>query len=169
MDIRKTVRLSMLLALSIVLSLIESYIPIIGNIIPGVKLGIANAVVILVIYLYSFKDALFLSVTRVILVGMIRTGLINIIFMFSLAGALFSITFMTLAKRYTKLSIIGVSIIGAIMHSVGQILVIIIHTQTLNIIYFLPVLLFFSIPTGIIVGMAANEVIKIYKDLNYNK
>ena len=99
MNLRKTVRIAMLLALSIVLGLIESSIPIINNIIPGIKLGIVNAVVIIVLYLYGFKEALFLSITRVFLLGMIRTGLFNIIFFFSLSGALFSLIFMSLSKN----------------------------------------------------------------------
>ncbi len=165
MELRKTVRLSMLLALSIVLSLIESYIPIVGSIIPGVKLGLANAVIILVIYFYSFKDALFLSITRVLLLGIIRTGLFNIIFFFSLNGALFSIVTMYIAKRFTKLSIVGVSIIGSLSHSVGQIVIVIIFLNNLNIIFYLPYLLLFSIPTGIIVGLTAKEVLSLYQKL----
>ena len=162
MDIRKTVRIAMLLALSIVLSLIESSIPIISNIIPGVKLGLVNAVVILVIYLYGFKEALFLSITRVFLIGIIRTGLFNIIFFFSLSGALFSIIAMVLCKKFTPLSIIGISIVGSIMHSIGQIIIAIIFLNNINIIFYLPYLLIFSIPTGIIIGITAKEVLRLY-------
>ncbi len=165
MDLRKTVKLSMLLALSIVLSLIESYIPVVGSIIPGVKLGLANAVVILVIYLYGFKDALFLSLSRVLIIGIMRTGLFNIIFFFSLSGAVLSVVFMFLCKKMTKLSVVGVSIIGAIMHSVGQILVVIIYMNNVNIVFYLPYLIIFSIPTGIIVGLTAKEFLRINKTL----
>ncbi len=165
MDLRKTVRLAMLLALSIVLGLIESTIPIIGNIIPGAKLGMVNAVILIVLYIYGFKEAFFLSITRVFLLGMIRTGLFNIIFFFSLSGALLSLVFMYLAKRFTPLSIVGISVIGSITHSIGQVLAAIIFLNNHNIIFYLPYLLILSIPTGIIVGLIAKEVLKYYKGL----
>jgi heptaprenyl diphosphate synthase len=154
----------MLLALSVVLNLIESAIPFIGNIIPGIKLGLANTIVIFVIYMYGFKEAIFLSITRVLLVGILRTGLFNMIFMFSLSGAIFSVISMFIAKKYTKLSVVGVSILGAIMHSIGQIIIAIFMLNS-NIIFYLPYLLILSVPTGIIVGLAAKEVLTFYKAL----
>ena len=163
MEIRKTTKLSMLLALSIVLSIIESFIPILNGIVPGIKLGLANAIIIIVIYLYSFKDALYVSILRVILVGVLRTGLFSISFFFSISGALLSITMMNLCKKFTKLSIVGISIIGAISHSIGQIIIAIIFLNNANVIYYLPYLLILSIPTGIIVGMSSKQVIEYYK------
>ncbi len=165
MELRKITKLSMLLALSVVLNLVESCIPIIGGIIPGIKLGLANVIIIFVIYVFGFKEALFLSITRVFLVGILRSGLFNIIFFFSLIGALFSLVFMTLVKKYTKLSIVGISVIGSITHSIGQILVAIIGLNTINIIFYLPYLLILSIPTGIIVGLISKKILNIYKDL----
>jgi heptaprenyl diphosphate synthase len=163
MDIKKITTISMLLALSIVFSIVESMIPIISGIIPGVKLGLANTVIIFVIYMYSFKDALFVSILRVFLVGLLRTGLFNITFFFSLSGALFSIIIMYFMKKYTKLSIIGVSVMGAIFHSIGQILIGIILLNTISLIYYLPYILLFSIPTGIVVGMASKTVLSYYR------
>jgi heptaprenyl diphosphate synthase len=164
MEIKKISNLSMLLALSIVFSIIESFIPIIGGIIPGVKLGLANTVIIFVIYMYSFKDALFISILRVFLVGLLRTGLFNITFFFSLAGAFLSIIVMYLMKKYTKLSVVGVSVMGALFHSIGQVLMGMIILKTTSLIYYLPYILLFSIPTGIIVGMVSKTVLSYYKD-----
>ena len=165
MELRKLTQLSMLLALSVVLNIFESMIPILGNIIPGSKLGLANVVVLFVIYLYGFKDALFLSFMRVILVGILRTGLFNIVFAFSLGGAVLSVIAMYLAHRFTKLSVIGVSIIGAIFHSIGQVTMAIIGLHTPNIIFYLPYLLLLSVPTGIVVGLIAKKVIDLYKKI----
>ncbi len=165
MDIRKTVRLAMLLSLSIVLSIIESSLPFISSLVPGVKLGLTNVVVILVVYIYGFKEALFLSLMRVLLVSAIRTGLFNIIFFFSLNGALYSLIFMTLGKRFSPLSIVGVSILGSIAHAIGQIIIAIIFLNNINLLYYLPVLLVLSIPTGIIIGMIAKEVLRLYQPL----
>lgn len=164
MEIKKISNLSMLLALSIVFSIIESFIPVIGGIIPGVKLGLANTVIIFVIYMYSFKDALFISILRVFLVGLLRTGLFNITFFFSLAGAFLSVFVMYLMKKYTKLSVVGISVMGALFHSIGQILMGMLILKTMSLIYYLPYILIFSIPTGIIVGMASKTVLSYYKD-----
>ncbi len=162
MNIRKITMLSMLLALSAVLNIIESTIPILSSMIPGVKLGLANTIVIFAIYMFTFKDAMYISVGRVFLVGLIRTGLFSLSFFFSLSGSILSTIAMYLTKRYTSLSIVGVSIVGALAHSIGQILIAIFMLKTLNVIFYLPYILFFSIPTGIIVGMAANKVLTFY-------
>ncbi len=161
MDTRKLVRLSMLLSLSIVLSILEGMIPVVGSIIPGIKLGLANVVIVFILYMYSFKEALYVSILRILIVGILRTGLFSIMFFFSLSGALMSIIFMILFKKM-RLSIIGVSIAGSIAHSIGQIIVAIIFLNNINIIYYLPYLLLLSIPTGIVVGISAKEVIKYF-------
>lgn len=166
MDIRKITKISMLLAISIVLSIIESMIPIFGNLMPGMKLGIANAVIIFVIYMYSFKDALTVSILRVVIVGILRTGLFSITFFFSLSGAIMSLLFMSFFKDKTKLSIIGISVIGAVTHSIGQIIIAILFLKNINIIYYLPYLLLFSIPMGIIVGNISKNVINQYEKIN---
>ena len=113
MEIKKITRLALLLSLSVVLNLIESIIPIFNGTIPGLKLGLANIVILFTLYEFSFKDAITISIMRVILVGILRIGLFSMAFFFSLSGAILSIIFMYIFKRYTKLSIIGISIIVA--------------------------------------------------------
>ena len=162
MDTKRISKLSMLLALSLVLSLIESYIPILNGIIPGFKVGFANIVVLFALYNLSFKDALSLSILRVLIMGIIRTGLFSITFTFSLAGALLSVIAMYLAKKYTKLSIVGVSIIGAISHSIGEIIIAIIFLSNMNIIYYFPVLIIISVLTGMLVGIITDKILKYY-------
>lgn len=166
MELRKLTQLSMLLALSVVLNIFESMIPVLGNIIPGSKLGLANVVVLFVIYIYGFKDAMMLAFMRVILVGILRTGLFNIIFFFSLGGGILSVIAMYLAHKYTKLSIVGVSILGSIFHSIGQIIIAIIGLHTVNIVFYLPYLLILSVPTGIVIGMIARQVLTYYHKVN---
>ncbi|MBE6144276.1 MAG: Gx transporter family protein [Firmicutes bacterium] len=163
MEIKKYARLSLLLALSVVLNLIESSIPIFNGFIPGLKLGLANTVILFVLYVFSFKDALYVSITRVFIVGILRTGLFSITFFFSLGGAILSILAMSICKKISKLSIIGTSIIGSIFHSLGQILIAILLIKTTNMIYYLPWLLLFSIPTGIITGLITKELIKYFQ------
>lgn len=168
MSLRKLTQLSMLLALSVVLNIMESMIPILGNIVPGCKLGLANVVILFAVFMYHFSDAIFLSLMRVFIVGILRTGLLNIVFFFSLGGALLSTVMMYLAHRFTKLSVIGISIIGAVSHSIGQIIVAIIGFHTTNLIFYLPYLLLLSVPTGILVGIIARQVLIFFERVDEN-
>lgn len=168
METKKFTRLSLLLALSVVLNLIESMLPIFSGVIPGLKLGLANIIILFVLYNYSFKDALYLSILRVFLIGILRTGLFSVSFFFSLGGAILSIIAMCLIKRYTKLSIIGISIVGSFFHSLGQILVACFMVEMTSMIYYLPLLLLFSIPTGIVTGIITKELISNFKGMEKN-
>ena len=155
---KKLIRLSSLIALAIVLSIFESFFPIFN--IPGVKLGLANIVIITTLYIYGFKDALFVSLIRVLFVSILKAGLFSLYF--SIAGSILSIISMYIFKK-TKLSIIGVSIIGSIFHIIGQILVAILLLNT-NLLYYLPYMILISIITGIIIGYISKENIKYLKN-----
>lgn len=161
MRIKKLTQLSMFLSLAIVLSILESFIPI-SNI-PGIKIGLVNISILIVLYLYSFKDALYLSILRVLLIGILRTGLFSITFFFSLTGAVISIIMMYIFKRTTKLSIIGVSIIGSLAHIIGQLLIATIFIN-FNVLYYISFIILTAIPTGIIIGLISKEVIKIINE-----
>lgn len=147
----------MLTAISVVIAIIESYFAFLNSIVPGLKLGLANVIIVLTLYKYNFKTALLVSIMRVFIVSLIRTGF-GLNFFFSLVGAIFSIVAMVLVKK-TKLSIIGVSIVGSICHSIGQVLIGIMILDNNNIVYYLPYLLLFSIPTGVVIGMIAKKVL----------
>ena len=162
METKKLTRLAMLLSLSVVLSIVESLIPL-NTAIPGLKLGLANAVIVFAIASYSLKEALTISILRVFLVGLLRTGLFNTYFFFSLGGALLSVIVMYIVYKTNKFSIVGVSIIGAIFHNIGQILVAIVMLNTINLAFYLPLLLIFSIPSGIIIGLTVKSVLNVYK------
>lgn len=160
---KKYMRLVMLLSFSIVLSILESFIPLFNGYIPGLKLGLANIIVLIVLYKYDTKDVFFVSILRIIVVGFMRTGLFSINFFFSLSGALFSCSSMILFKK-TKLSMIGVSVIGSLFHSIGQILIVILFLKNNNMIYYLPWLLLFSIPTGLFVGYVSKKILSELED-----
>lgn len=157
MKTKDITKIAILTSICVVISIIESYFTFIGDIIPGLKLGLANIVIIFALYKCGFKTALLVSLIRVLIVAILRTGF-GINFFFSLSGALFSIIAMTILMK-TKLSIIGVSIIGSIFHSIGQVLIGIIMLDNYNVIYYLPYLLIFSIPTGIIIGIITKKII----------
>lgn|SRR5574344_88430 len=163
MELKKFTRLSMLLALSVVLNIIENAIPLFNGNVPGVKLGLANIVILFVLYTYTFKDALFLSVIRVFLVGILRTGIFSVAFWFSLGGALLSIVAMYLVKRFTKLSITGVSVVGSVFHSLGQIIVTALLLDSVQAFAYLPIILLFAVPTGVLTGIISKELIKYFE------
>lgn len=163
MELRKVTRLSMFLALAVVLNIVENVIPIFQGMVPGVKLGLTNIVILFVLYKYGFKEALSLSITRVILVGILNTGLFSVAFFLSLSGALFSIIMMGLVKKLTKLSIVGVSVIGSLFHSLGQIIVVAIILYSVTAFNYLPILILFSIPTGILTGVLCKELLKYFE------
>ena len=160
---KKYMRLVMLLSFSIVLSILESFIPLFNGYIPGLKLGLANIIVLIVLYKYDTKDVFFVSILRVIVVGLMRTGLFSINFFFSFSGALFSCSSMMLFKK-TKLSMMGVSVIGSIFHSVGQIIIAILFLNNDKMIYYLPWLLLFSIHTGLFVGYVSKKLLSELED-----
>lgn len=162
METKKFTRLSLLIALSVVLNLVETMVPIFNGMIPGLKLGLANCVILFVLTIYGLKEALYVSVTRVFLVGILRTGVFSVPFFFSLIGALMSVVMMFLVSKYTKLSIIGVSVIGSVSHSIGQVLVAIVFLRAPQMIYYLPWILLFAIPTGMMTGYISKEFIKYF-------
>ena len=86
----------------------------------------------------------------------------SITFTFSLVGALLSVVAMFLAKNYTKLSIVGVSIVGAIFHSIGEIVIAMLFLSNTNIVYYLPILLVVSLLTGSLVGIITDKILKYY-------
>ncbi|MFI3307713.1 MAG: Gx transporter family protein [Mycoplasmatota bacterium] len=158
---RRYTQLTILLSLSIVLSLVESFIPFFSGIVPGLKIGLANIIVLFVLYLYSPKDAFKLTLIRVFIVGLLRST--GVSFLFSLFGATFSIVSMILLKK-TKLSIIGVSVFGSFMHSSAQILVAYFLLNNTSIFIYYPYLIIFSIVSGIAIGFISKECVKNFKN-----
>ena len=163
MKTRDITTIGILTAISVVISIVESYFTFIGSIVPGLKLGLANIVVLFALYKYNFRMAISISMVRVFIVALIRTGF-GINFLFSIVGALFSIIVMSLIKK-TRLSIVGVSILGSIFHSVGQVLVGMLMLSNSNVIYYLSYLLLFSIPTGIFIGLVSKKLLKYTENI----
>ena len=112
MEMKKLARLTLLLTLALVLSLIESVIPIFnGFIIPGLKLGLANVVILFVLYSYGIKDVFFISILRVLIIGILQSGLFNITFFFSISGAIVSLLIMYFSKKFFPFSFSSVTML----------------------------------------------------------
>ncbi len=142
-------RMAMLLTLAVIMGYLEALIPVMPAI-PGIKLGLANFVIVLIMYLFSVRDAAVISVLRIVLVGFLLSNLSAIFY--SLAGALFSLTVMALMKKSAHFSIFGVSMAGGIMHNVGQLLVAGALMGFRAILWYVPFLLLAGLLAGLLIG-----------------
>lgn len=149
-------------ALALIFSYVESLIPIqIG--IPGMKLGLANLMIVIALYKMSLKETYLLSITRVVLSGFLFGNMFAILY--SLAGGLLSLTVMAVLKKAGGFSVMGVSIAGGVFHNIGQLIIAMIVVETFSVAYYIPVLLIAGVITGLLIGIAANETLKRIKEL----
>lgn len=144
-------------ALALIFSYIELLIPINFGI-PGAKLGLANLIIVIVLYKAEWKEALLLSVVRIILSGFLFGNLFGILY--SLAGGVLSLAVMALLKKTQIFSIIGVSMAGGVSHNVGQLIMAMLVVETYAVGYYLPVLLIAGLITGTLIGIAGREMLK---------
>ena len=144
-------------ALALIFSYVELLIPINFGI-PGAKLGLANLVIVIVLYKTDWKEALLLSVVRIILAGFLFGNLFGILY--SLAGGILSLAVMTLLKKTGAFSVIGVSMAGGGSHNVGQLIIAMLVVETYALGYYLPVLLITGLITGTLIGIAGREMLK---------
>lgn len=158
----KTIRiteLGMLLTISLVLSYLESMLPVIVAV-PGVKIGLANIITMLILYNKRFGTVFLFVTVRVVLAGILFSGVPGIIYGF--AGSLFCIGIMSILKRFPFFSVMGVSMTGAIFHNAGQIFVAVFMIENTNVLYYLPFLCISGTVSGLLVGYIAYILIKKY-------
>ncbi|MBR3150266.1 MAG: Gx transporter family protein [Eubacterium sp.] len=153
---KRVATIALCIALAFVLSFLESLIPInIG--IPGVKLGLANSITLAAIYLLGKREAFFISMLRILLAGLLFSGAFSLVY--SYAGGILSFLVMIAAMKSEKLSPVGVSVLGAAVHNVGQIIVAAVVMNSSQIVYYLPVLLISGAVSGVLVGIVSGIVI----------
>lgn len=158
-NVHKIALLGVLTAGAVVIAILESFIPSIG--IPGIKLGLANIVILVALYELGIWEAVMINLIRVLIVGLVRGTFLSFGFLMSLSGALFSLLVMIVFYLMVrKFSIIGVSVIGAVFHVLGQILVAMMFLETAYIALYLPVIGLSAIVTGIFVGIVSHAIIK---------
>lgn len=151
--------LGVLTAGAIVIAILESFIPSVG--IPGVKLGLANIVILIILYELGIVEAILVNVLRVVAVGLIRGTILSMGFLMSVTGAALSLGIMILFYiLIKKFSIVGVSVIGSLFHVTGQILIAMLYLGTAYIVLYLPVIAISAIITGVFVGIVARLIIK---------
>ena len=161
--------LGMLLAIAIVVNYLESFIPSIG--IPGVKLGLANIVILICLYKYKAYEAALIDLLRVFIASLLKGTFLSIAFYMSLSGATLSFVVMLILKQIKPLKPLVISVIGAIFHSIGQIIVALVAIQTSGILLYLPFIMLASIITGILNGIVCERIIstKIFDNFDNEK
>ena len=159
MKVQKMALLGVLTAGAIIIAVLESFIPSIG--IPGVKMGLANIVILIILYELGIWEAAVVNLLRVLAVSLIRGTFLSMGFLMSLTGCVLSLGIMILFYvLIKKFSVIGVSVIGAIFHVTGQILIAMLFLGTAYIFLYLPIIAISAIFTGVFVGIVAEIIIK---------
>lgn len=152
---KKVAFLGIFLALALILSYVESLIPFYFGV-PGMKLGLANVSVVLLLYLVGVREALLVSMLRVILAGFLFGNAFSIFY--SMAGALLSFLVMFLLKRTEKFHVITVSAAGGISHNLGQIAVAVCVVENYHLFLYFPLLMIAGMVTGVLIGVTAREL-----------
>lgn len=154
--------LGLTIALAMIMSYIEALVPL-SFAVPGIKMGLANIVIIFVLYKIGTKEAILVSLIRVILVSLLFSNVMAMAY--SIAGAVLSLSVMWLLKKTDRFSFVGVSIAGGIMHNVGQIIMAVILLGTEQIALYLPVLIITGTVTGVVIGIVSGLVINRFKTI----
>lgn len=151
-------------ALALIFSYVETLIPIQFGI-PGVKLGLANLIIVIALYRMNLTEVYLLSIVRVLLSGFIFGNYFSIIY--SLAGGLLSLTVMALLRKKGGFSVIGVSIAGGVFHNVGQLIIASLIVETFSVMYYFPVLLIAGLVTGLLIGITSESMLKRLANLRF--
>ncbi len=153
---RRTAESGLFLAVALILSYVESLIPFSFGI-PGIKLGLPNLIVVLLLYRGEAGRAVVVNVLRILLSGFLFGNLFAIFY--AMAGAVCSFSAMAIGKRAGCFSIAGVSVLGGVFHNIGQIVVAMAVVETFYVGYYMPFLILAGTVTGAVLGIAAMELL----------
>ena len=151
MSTKKITLSALMVALAMILSYIEALIPFSFGI-PGIKLGLANLVVLAALYLFGPVQALLISVVRIFLISITFGSMAALLY--SLAGGLLSFAVMLILSKVKGFSVIGVSVAGGVSHNLGQLIVAALVVENMNLFFYFPVLILAGVITGLLIGLA---------------
>ncbi len=154
---KRTAYCAMLTALAMIFGYVEALIPFSFGI-PGIKLGLANLVIVTALYILPACQVLCIQIARVILVSFMFGNMSMMIY--SLVGGVLSFIVMLLVKKTGGFSITGVSIAGGVSHNIGQLAVAMSVVKSLNLSFYLPVLMIAGLVTGFIIGILSCKIIQ---------
>ncbi len=155
---QKLTFLGLFACLAIILSYVESLLPPVLSGIPGIKMGLPNIIIIFLLYKFSIKEAVTVSLIRLLTVSLLFGHFVTLLY--SLGGAILSLSAMWLLKKTDKFSQVGVSIAGGVFHNLGQIIVAILVLSTKEIGFYMPILAVSGTVAGIIVGLGGTLLLK---------
>lgn len=154
---KRTAFCGLMLALALIASYVESLIPV-PIPIPGIKLGVANSIVLILLYMTDVKTSWAVSISRVVLVGFLFGSMSSILY--SLSGAVLSLLIMIWVKKRNCFTMIGVSVTGGVSHNMGQLMMAFLVLESDAVWYYLPVLMVSGVITGSIIGILGKEIFK---------
>ncbi|MBS4031052.1 MAG: Gx transporter family protein [Clostridiales bacterium] len=156
MNTRKLAHISVLITFALVIHTVEAIVPM-PLLVPGAKIGLANIITLLTFIIYGFKSAIFVAVIRTVLGSIFLGNFLGFGFFLSFSGAVISTLAMALGIylwRRDKVSLIAVSILGAVAHNTAQVAAASIIIRNINLLkLYLPLLLILAIPTGFFTGL----------------
>jgi len=154
----KMVKISLLLAIALIVNYLESLVPL-PLPIPGVKLGLANCIGLVVLCLYEEKDYIVFNILKVFMVALLRTGF-GTSFFIGLSGTILATIFTLIAYKFSKASIYGLSVVGALFHALGQVIMVMLLYNTVYMINYLVILEIASVISGVITAFIASVTLQ---------
>jgi heptaprenyl diphosphate synthase len=161
---RKISFFALSIALAMIFSYVEALIPF-PFFAPGMKLGLANIVTMVVLYKMKAFDAAVISMARILLSSLLFGNVFSLAY--SLSGGVFSLAAMILLKKTNRFSITGVSIAGGVCHNIAQVAVAALLLETGELVYYLPVLLVAGTVTGCLTGVLGGLILKKLTRFDY--
>ena len=157
---RRVAYSGLLLATMLVLGYVESLLPAVAGV-PGIKLGLSNSVLIFAVYMLNLPTAWTLMVLKVLLSGLLFGGFNTILY--AMAGGALSMLFMSILSRVKGIHPVTVSMVGGVMHNIGQVAVAMLLLHTRQLLYYMAVLIFVGMACGALTGVVAVSVMKHMK------
>lgn len=157
MRTERLAKMGLLLALGMILSYVEMLFPIAPSM-PGVKVGLANMLVVLLLYSYGWKYGVIYQLSRILLTAMLFGNLFSCVY--SLAGAALSMAVMIGLKKADLLDMAGISMAGGIAHNIGQLTIACFVVQNAAVGWYLPVLLITGALSGYVIGFISEILLK---------
>lgn len=157
---KKTALCGVMVALALIFSFIETFVPV-PLAVPGIKLGLANIVIVFSLYKIGRSESFVINMVRIIVAGVLFGSMTSI--MYALVGGLFSFAVMAITKEKAKLHIITVSICGAVAHIMGQIVVAGAVVGYKPVAVYMAPLLVSALVTGALIGILSDAIVKRIK------
>lgn len=154
----KMVKIALLLAVALIINYLESLVPL-PLPLPGVKLGLANCIGLVVLCLYDEKDYILFNILKVFMVALLRTGF-GTSFFIGLSGTFFATSITLLFHKFSKVSIYGLSVVGAVFHALGQVLMVMFLYNSIYMINYLVILEVTSVISGLLTAFVASVTLQ---------